>query len=224
MTLTKREKVLLAVLAILLIGGGFVYFLFMPLLEDYQNNEIIKADLEIQKQDMDLILNRYGNYDLRIDAYNERIIENLEHVSIDKYDEAVNQQFLNILLDNKVDVVEVTQTGYETKAISKYIYADDETVINSQLKTYVENLLNLENVPYTIPSIEDVVMHVNNINLVFSGSPEELNTMFTKYEKIIEDIIALNSTIYIASSSYSYSTTSLVFNVNINYYTIEGWQ
>lgn len=178
MNLTKREKILLSILAIIIGVTVYVVFLFLPLWRNFSANQ---TELELQKelhQSMEITAKRYGTNDQALKEAkiaaeeklgtilplqeNDKIYENLILLA-----EATGNKIINSMItDHEIFVVSPELPEVEE--------VDPETPTSYTLKDalYLVNGIQMPEV-YN-PIINNVSLDSNTIEIEMTGTPETM--------------------------------------------------
>lgn len=216
--LTNRDKFLLSLLAFVLIGVGFIYYLIMPALQRIDDLDLEIADAQIAQQEMKLKIASYPDYqkqmtDLAQTAYDE---------TIDYYDlmssQEVDREITSIVLANGLESVGLNiqpavYTSAEPYGRSRLARADeqqeqleaaaqalglDADALDSQASGETDGSQE-EPLPQRIEGTQNQI-YTCSIRLTVEGSEDN-------YTRLIDSLVNTYPAIRVTSISYQQERT-----------------
>lgn len=219
MNLTKREKGLLSVLALVIIISVYVVFLFLPLYREFVANQ---KELETQKElhtTMEITAARYGT--------NDKNLSNAKTAADEKLQKMMPTQVNDKLHDYLVTLAE--EAGLKVKSTNlldtsiEMVFPEypEEPEIDPEVPTtytlkdalYLVNGIQLPTV--STPTIYDVYLEKNIMSIEVSGNKEQVSAF-------LEAIIAQNKTMKTIGFSRSVENDS--YTITVSVYSSQGME
>ncbi len=212
MKMTSRDKFLLTVMAFLLIGVGFIYYLIMPTLGRMDDLDLEISDAQIKEQEMKLKISMYPDY--------EQNLENMKQTAANE-----TAQYYNLLTSQEVDR-ELTNIvlayGLESVGlnISPAVYTSSEPYSRSMLARMDElqemaaaaaedtqdDAQEEPAYPTRVDGVQDQI-YTCAVKLTVRGAEED-------YQKMIDAFVNEYPAIRVTSISYQKEAARTVTRVN----------
>ncbi len=178
--LTKREKLLLSVLGILIVITVYVVFLFLPTLEDYMNNRTLYSNLQVSHEELDLKVARYGNNDELLKDGKAIVDEQTKLLLPTKENDQLQGYLLEIAHAQGLELVGVNISGDKINVV----YPDMEEVeapAEGEKTTYniKDNLYLIKGITDPIqqaPALYETYLEKNTVDISFNATNEQLQT------------------------------------------------
>ncbi len=176
MNLTKREKFLLGMLAVITVISVYVVFLLLPLYNDFNLNKKSLTEQESLHKTMDETVARYGTYDQELLDAKTIADEKLGEILPGQVNDKVYDYLITLAEASGNKIIGSTITDHAIMLVSPEIpveaEADPEVITTYSLKDalYLVNGIQLPEEFNLI--INEVYLDVNLINIEISGNQE----------------------------------------------------
>lgn len=214
--LTSRDKLLLTLLAFLVIGVVFIYYLIMPTLTRMDDLDLEIADAQVKQQEMKLKLIRYPEYQQSfLDMQQTAADETAQYYDMMTSQE-VDREITNIVLSCGLESVGLNISPAVYTEAEPYVYsmlalqdsmesaaqAVPESTGEQSAQDIMKNGVNLEETPPAPTRVDDVQEQIYTcaIRLVVEGTEEN-------YQYLIDTLVNGYPAIRVTSISYQRGQT-----------------
>jgi len=224
---TTRDKILLSIIIVLVIGYGLFFFLYKPLASETLENSAILDEYQIKQSSMMETISRYGTQDETINELKDNINEKLNTVSNYRTNEDL-EDYVVLLADGlDVEVTDLTMSDFELvqmdpildeDSLTMLVSADEsETEISSYLlKDYVCSINDCTDGVYHESAIPTVSMEKNSISISFTTSEDS-------YKEFLNRILSDNKTMVLVDTSKTVNDDGEEYQLMLDVYSIKGW-
>lgn len=205
MKVSKREALLLFILAFIGIVGLMTAFVILPMMKTISDNEFVLADLETKKLVVDTQIPNLANYEKNLSIRLEEVSDALHYVEAPLNEAEFEQWILplttkynmKILETNFIEPSIVVPTALDTIPTEQYY----------EIRTLVEE--------YNQINPEETNLPVTEAMLLVSSHEYILETTYARYVYLLDEVSKWDTTIYLNSSYYDFEekTANLKFEV-----------
>lgn len=211
--LTKREKILLSILGILLIVTVYAIFLFLPTLNKYISNKSLLEELQNSHVVLDSKVVRYGSNETVLNETKAKAEEQLQLLLPQKENDELQGYIVEIAKNNGLDIVGIQITGKEISPVAPEIVSEEVPAEGEKVTYTVKDSLNVvkgitEEVP-SAPALYEVYLEENTVVVSFNSSKEQLQAFL---DAIVNEGKAMKATGFDLDKDGVYYVTISVYS------------
>lgn len=205
MTLTKREKTLIFIMALIGIILVFVMLIILPLNQKIQDNKLLKSDLELKQSEIQMKLALEKTLEAKQVERFEQINEALKKIEDPLLPAEFERWVLPLTTKYRMPILQVSLSDEEVVAPDA-----KQLTINApsyELKTLIMEYKKETEDADLIPTTESV--------LVKQTHTYEVATSYTNYKAFLDEITDWDTSIFIADSSYDFTNYRATFAFDV---------
>lgn len=205
MKVSRREALLLFILAFIGIAGLMIAFIIFPLLSKIEENKIVFSDLENQKFVIDTKIPNLKNFENKLEERLESVSSTLHFVETPLNEAEFEQWILPLTTKYNMKILETSFV--EPGIVSPIALETIPTEQYYEIRTLVEE--------YNQINQEDIGLPVTESLLLLSTHEYTLETTYARYVYLLDEISKWDTTIYVSTSNYDFEekTAYLKFDV-----------
>jgi hypothetical protein len=209
MKITRRERNLLSFLLLISTISLIIVFIIIPLQNSIDNRKTLNSELTQQKSLIDTQLLVGTGLDQKVTQALADVSLEFNKIESPISAEEFEQKILPTLIVNSITIKSwiVNDPVISTPKLPTY----EKLGYVYKLRELVDNYHGINTSASSIPVTDSELVLTN---VIFS-----FNSNYTNYARVLDAIINWNSTIYVASSTFNYSTGEAV--ISIDFYSIE---
>lgn len=219
MNLTKREKLLLSVLGIVIVITVYAVFLLLPLYRQFTANQ---AELKSQKElheTMELTAARYGTNDKALADAKKAAEEKLNKMLPTQANDKLHDYLVTLAEESGLKVRTTTLIDTTIQMVypeyPEEVEVDPEIPTTYTLKDALFAVNGIELPVATFPMIYDVYMEKNIMSIEVSGDNQQVSAF-------LESIIAQNKTM--KTIGFSRDAKNNTYTITVSVYSTEGME
>lgn len=210
MKLTHREKALLSVLAVLLIGFGIVFLGILPQLDAKTGYENQISQNETMIIRMQQTIARYGKQEEEIESLKAETNESLGYIMKDLTNDTLDDLIRELAERCKITISTMNIEGPAILALDQYgnLPPEEEASTSYPIKQYLMAINNTTEEAPSYSTFSEVLLMKNTLTVSFDGS-------YGQMQQLVDEVRSLNTTLYVEESTAAYEAKTKKWKVQL---------
>lgn len=213
--LSKREKVLISVLFILLLGCAFFFFFLVPQREKLAINQVQLETALVQKQAMENAINQNNITTAKIEELEDILADKAKFINPMMDNEKLDEKYQALFNQANLSIIQMTLSDSVISNFDPQSQMVTEAKKYYPLKEYLYALKNIqeENPTINLPQEQLLVMNVTHISFIYTED---------KAAQLIGLIDQLDQTTYITGFVKQIEAENIIGTIELTTFMSEG--
>jgi hypothetical protein len=208
MTLTKREKLLLFIMALFAVILAFLMLIILPLSRSIVENRAMEANLETQKLSIEskLVLEPtlITRKEEKLTSINESLSQIENPINAAQFERWVLP--LTTKYNMRITSVNLSQANVSTPTTNQVLISEPSYRLKNLIQEFKQESDNGDFIPET----QALLLKQTHTYIV--------TTTYQRYRFFLDEVTAWNTSVFIGNSSYNFGNSSATFSFDV--YTI----